>query len=67
MEYIIRGIGFIKTIEDVEQIVVKSTEGTPLYIKNVATVTFGPDFRRGALDKEGAEVVGAVATMRLQL
>ncbi|MBC8551196.1 MAG: efflux RND transporter permease subunit, partial [Candidatus Brocadiales bacterium] len=64
MEYIIRGIGFIKTIEDVEKIVVKSTEGTPLYIKNVATVTFGPDFRRGALDKEGAEVTGAVATMR---
>ncbi len=64
MEYIIRGVGFIKTIKDVENIVVKSTEGTPLYIKNVATVTFGPDFRRGALDKEGAEVVGAVATMR---
>ena len=64
MEYIIRGVGFIKSIEDVETIVVKSTEGTPLYIKNVATVTFGPDFRRGALDKEGAEVVGAVATMR---
>ncbi len=64
MEYIIRGVGFIKTIEDVENIVVKSTEGTPLFIKNVAAVTFGPDFRRGALDKEGAEVVGAVATMR---
>jgi Cu(I)/Ag(I) efflux system membrane protein CusA/SilA len=64
MEYIIRGVGFIKTVNDVENIVVKSTEGTPLYIKNVATVTFGPDFRRGALDKEGAEVVGAVATMR---
>ncbi len=64
MEYIIRGVGFIKSIKDVETIVVKSTDGTPLYIKNVATVTFGPDFRRGALDKEGAEVVGAVATMR---
>jgi len=64
MEYIIRGVGFIKTIEDVENIVVKSAEGTPLFIKNVAVVTFGPDFRRGALDKEGAEVVGAVATMR---
>jgi len=64
MEYILRGVGFIKTIEDVENIVVKSTKGTPLYIKNVATVAFGPDFRRGALDKEGAEVAGAVVTMR---
>lgn len=64
MEYIIRGVGFIKTIEDVENIVVKAKEGTPLFIKNVATITFGPDFRRGALDKEGAEVAGAVVTMR---
>ncbi len=64
MEYIIRGVGFIKTVKDVENIVVKSTEGTPLYVKNIATVTFGPDFRRGALDKEGAEVAGAVVTMR---
>lgn len=64
MEYIIRGVGFIKTVSDVEKIVVKSTKGTPLYVKNVANVTLGPDFRRGALDKEGAEVTGAVVTMR---
>ncbi len=64
MEYIIRGVGFIKSVKDVENIVVKASEGTPLYIRNVATVTLGPDFRRGALDKEGAEVTGAVVTMR---
>ncbi len=64
MEYIIRGVGFVKTVADVENIVVKATEGTPIFVKNVATVTLGPDFRRGALDKEGAEVVGAVVTMR---
>lgn len=64
MEYIIRGIGFIKKVNDVEDIVVKASGGTPLYVKNVASVTLGPDFRRGALDKEGAEVTGAVVTMR---
>jgi Cu(I)/Ag(I) efflux system membrane protein CusA/SilA len=64
MEYIIRGVGFVKTVQDVENIVVKATEGTPIFVKNVATVTLGPDFRRGALDKEGAEVVGGVVVMR---
>jgi Cu(I)/Ag(I) efflux system membrane protein CusA/SilA len=64
MEYIIRGVGFVKTIQDVENIVVKATSGTPIYVKNVASVVLGPDFRRGALDKEGAEVVGAVVIMR---
>ena len=64
MEFIIRGVGFIKTVGDVENIVVKAAKGTPLYVKNVATVSLGPDFRRGALDKEGAEVTGAVVTMR---
>lgn len=64
MEYIIRGIGFIKTVKDVDDIVVKASGGTPLYVKNVASVTLGPEFRRGALDKEGAEVVGGVVTVR---
>ncbi len=64
MEYIIRGVGFIKSVKDVENIVVKASKGTPLYVKNVANVSLGPDFRRGALDKEGAEVTGAVVTMR---
>ena len=64
MEFIIRGVGFIKTVSDVENIVVKAVKGTPLYVKNVATVTLGPDFRRGALDKEGADATGAVVTMR---
>ncbi len=41
-----------------------SREGVPVYIKNVGEVTTGPDFRRGALDKEGAEVTGGVVLMR---
>ncbi len=64
MEYIIRGVGFVKSVADVENIVVKATSGTPIFVKNVATVTLGPDFRRGGLDKEGAEVVGGVVVMR---
>ncbi|MGE3537862.1 MAG: efflux RND transporter permease subunit [Candidatus Tectimicrobiota bacterium] len=64
LEFFIRGLGFIKTVTDLEHIVVRETTGTPIYIKNVATVTLGPDFRRGALDRAGLEVVGGVVLMR---
>ncbi len=64
MEYIIRGVGFIETIEDIEKIVVGEKNGVPVYIKNIAKVTIGPDFRRGALDKDGQEVTGGVVVMR---
>ena len=64
VEFVIRGLGFIKSIKDIENIVVKAKQGIPIYIKNVAVVTLGPDFRRGALDKEGAEVTGGVVLMR---
>ena len=64
IEFIVRGLGFIESIEDIENIVIDSHEGVPVYIKNVAEVTIGPDFRRGALDKEGAEVTGGVVLMR---
>jgi len=63
-EFIVRGLGFIKTVEDIEDIVIGSHEGVPVYVKNVAQVILGPDFRRGALDKEGAEVTGGVVLMR---
>jgi Cu(I)/Ag(I) efflux system membrane protein CusA/SilA len=63
-EFIVRGLGFIRSIEDIENIVIGSHEGVPVYIKNVGTVTIGPSFRRGALDKEGAEVTGGVVLMR---
>jgi Cu(I)/Ag(I) efflux system membrane protein CusA/SilA len=64
VEFIVRGIGFIKTINDIENIVIDAREGVPVYIKNFATVILGPEFRRGALDKEGKEVVGGVVLMR---
>ncbi|MFP4081498.1 MAG: efflux RND transporter permease subunit [Candidatus Aminicenantes bacterium] len=63
-EFIVRGVGFIQTVEDIENIVIGSHQGVPVYVKNVGEVTIGPDFRRGALDKEGAEVTGGVVLMR---
>jgi Cu(I)/Ag(I) efflux system membrane protein CusA/SilA len=64
VEFFIRGVGFIKTVEDIEKVVIRQEKGTPIQVRNVATVTLGPDFRRGALDKAGVEAVGGVALMR---
>lgn len=65
VEYIVRGVGFLKSIEDIENSVVKlSDDNVPVYLKNVAKVTTGPALRRGALDKEGAEAVGGVVVVR---
>ena len=63
-EYVIRGLGFIKSTGDLEKTVVKVKDNIPLTIKDVATVSLGPALRRGALDKEGAEAVGGVAVVR---
>ncbi len=63
-EYVIRGIGFIKSIEDLKNSVIKSVNGVGITIGNVARVKNGPARRRGALDKEGAEVVGGVVVTR---
>jgi Cu(I)/Ag(I) efflux system membrane protein CusA/SilA len=64
VEFFIRGVGFIKTVEDLERIVIRQEGGTPITVRNVATVQMGPDFRRGALDKAGVEVAGGVVLMR---
>ena len=64
VEYIVRGLGFIKSIDDIENAVVAVKDNVPILIKNVAKVTIGPAIRRGALDKEGAEAVGGVAVVR---
>jgi Cu(I)/Ag(I) efflux system membrane protein CusA/SilA len=63
-EYVIRGLGFIKSIDDIEQTVVKQTGNVPLRVEDVASVSLGPALRRGALDKGGAEVVGGVVVVR---
>jgi len=63
-EYVVRGLGFIKQVEDLEKTVLKVHDNVPITIKDVAKVTLGPALRRGALDKEGAEVVGGVCVVR---
>lgn len=64
VEYLIRGIGFIKTVEDIENAVIKVKENVPVQIKHVAKVVWGPQVRLGALDKTGAEAVGGVVVAR---
>jgi len=64
VDYMIRGIGFIKQVSDVENSVIKVNENVPIYVKNVAHVSLGPAYRRGALDKEGSEAVGGVVVVR---
>jgi len=65
VEYFIRGIGFVKGIDDIRSSVVKVGEGNvPVLVEHVADVTLGPGTRRGALDKGGASVVGGVVVAR---
>ncbi|NKB67701.1 MAG: MMPL family transporter [Candidatus Latescibacteria bacterium] len=64
VEYAIRGVGFIKGLEDIENAVVTARDNVPVYVKSVATVVRGPALRRGALDKGGAEAVGGVVVVR---
>jgi len=64
VEYMIRGLGFIKDLDDIETSVVAVRDNVPVMIRDVATVSLGPAQRRGALDKEGAEAVGGVVVVR---
>jgi len=64
VEYLVRGLGYVKSIEDIETAVVTSVDLTPILIKDIAKVSLGPAERRGILDKEGAEVVGGVVVAR---
>ncbi len=62
--YFIRGIGLLKTLEDIEKIVVKSTAlGMPVLIRDVATVQYGSAIRYGALVVDSTEAVGGVVMM----
>src|SRR5438309_2406722 len=64
-EYFIRGRGYIKKIEDIENIVLKVDYGTPVYLKNIATVHLGGDIRRGVAELDGrGETVGGIVVMR---
>ena len=63
-EFVLRGIGLVTSPEDLELVTVKAMEGTPIYLKDIATVQIGGDFRRGALDLNGHEAVGGTVVMR---
>lgn len=64
VEYLVRGLGYIKSLEDIKNAVITSEEFTAIRIKDIAKVSLGPTTRRGILDKEGAEVVGGVIVAR---
>ncbi|MEO8649834.1 MAG: CusA/CzcA family heavy metal efflux RND transporter [Acidobacteriota bacterium] len=61
---VVRGVGLIESVADVENVVVSSNNGTPVYVRNVAEVKLGNAFRTGALDKNGKEAVGGVVIAR---
>ena len=64
MEFVVRGLGLVNSTRDLEDIVLTETNGTPVYLRDVANVEIGGDFRRGALDVAGHEVVGGIVIMR---
>ncbi|MBI2916082.1 MAG: efflux RND transporter permease subunit, partial [Elusimicrobia bacterium] len=65
-EYMVRGRGYVKSIEDIESIVVgRDMRGTPILVKNVGHVVLGPEIRRGVSDLDGeGDTVGGIAVMR---
>jgi copper/silver efflux system protein len=64
VEYMVRGLGYIKSVEDLEKAVVAVNNNVPIRINDVAVVSLGPATRRGILDKDGAEVAGGVVVAR---
>ncbi len=64
VEYVIRGLGYIKTLDDLRQSVVAVRNNVPVRVGDVAKVSFGPATRRGGLDKDGVEAVGAAVVAR---
>lgn len=64
VEYVVRGLGYLKGVNDLEEAVVTTHAGVPVRIKDVAFVNMGPATRRGGLDKEGVEAVGGVVVAR---
>ena len=64
MEIVVRGVGLIRGLRDLGKIAVGAAQGVPVLLSNLGTVQLGAAFRRGALEKDGREVVGGVVTMR---
>src|SRR5205085_12450708 len=63
-EFLIRSVGWIRNLRDIENTVVTQRNGTPIYVKNLGAVQVGQAFRRSVLEKDGKEAVGGVVLMR---
>jgi cobalt-zinc-cadmium resistance protein CzcA len=65
-QYLIRGVGLIATLEDIRNIVLREMDGVPVYVRDVAEVTFGGEVRQGASIKNGytESVAGIVMMLR---
>ncbi len=67
-EYMIRGLGYFRSLSDLENVPVATKNGTPVLVRDLGTVSFGPDERRGAVDWQGqGETVGGIVVMRYGL
>jgi copper/silver efflux system protein len=64
MEFVVRGVGLVNSLDDLRRIAVRTEDGLPIYLEDIATLAIGGDFRRGALDIDGQEVVGGIVVMR---
>ena len=64
VEYVLRGVGFVESLDDLRRVVVAERDHVPITLDAVAQVGYGPADRRGALDKSGAEAVGGVVVVR---
>jgi len=64
VEYVIRGLGYIKNLDDLQDAVVAVRDNVPIRISDVARVSYGPATRRGGMDKDGVEAVGAAVVAR---
>ena len=64
-EYMVRGLGYLRSLSDLENVPVATKNGTPVLVRDLGTVSFGPDVRRGAADWQGqGETVGGIVVMR---
>lgn len=65
-QYVVRGIGLVQTEHDLEDIIVRSEQGSPIYLRNVAKITVGSEMRQGAVVMQGRGEVSAAIVMMLK-
>lgn len=63
-EFVLRGVGLVRSLDDLRRIALRMGDGAPVYLQDIAEISIGGDFRRGALDVDGREVVGGIVVMR---